>query len=97
MFLCAELPRDDAPSGDTFLSDTTLHDEKSATARRDSLTTWVDERDKIITPVLFPFQLIAGCSTAERVMCQYSRTITSHEVYTRSGSQGTLTWRWRSG
>jgi di- and tripeptidase len=102
MFLCSDLPRDDSSSedGDESSSDITLHDEHplaSDSGRRDSLTGWLDDSDKAVSPVLFPFQLLSGCSTAERVMCQFSRAITSQEMRTRTGSQGTLTWRSRCG
>jgi hypothetical protein len=68
--------------------------------RRDSLTAWSeddnDDDDDVPAPQpLFPFHLIAGCSTAERAMCQISRTITSQELQGRGrivGLKGTLTW-----
>jgi hypothetical protein len=97
MFLCADVPRDDSSNGDDSHSDTTLHDAKSDSGRRDSLTTPLDDSEEVIIPALFSFQLIAGCSTAERIMCQYSRTVAAQEVQTKGGSQGTLTWRWESG
>jgi hypothetical protein len=68
--------------------------------RRDSLTAWsedddYDDDDVPAPQPLFPFHLIAGCSTAERAMCQISRTITSQELQGRGrivGLKGTLTW-----
>jgi hypothetical protein len=79
--------------------DSTLHEEPAAALfpprRRDSLTAWSesdnDEHAPAPPPPLFPFHLIAGCSTAERAMCQISQTLTAAELQGgRIGLKGTL-------
>lgn len=47
------------------------------------------------TSAIFPFHLIAACSSAERAMCHYSQSTTntcSHEADKVSGLKGTLEW-----
>lgn len=81
-------------------SDITLHEEDDVPVpsyRRDSLTAWSDQGNDAVSPSVFPFHLISGCSAAERAMCQYSESITSQMVQGRMGWKGTLTWRWRCG
>lgn len=90
----------DSSSSSESSSDITLHAESDvplSSIRRDSVTAWSDEDDDTAASQIFPFHLISGCSTAERGMCQYSRTITSHEVQGRIALRKGMYIRGRGG
>jgi hypothetical protein len=93
---CPSIPEDDLSSESESSSDITLlekDDVPRRSYRRDSLTAWSDPGDDPVSPTVFPFHLISGCSAAERTMCQFSGSITSQMVQGRIGLKGTLTWR----
>jgi hypothetical protein len=93
-----DIPGEDSSSDRESCSDITLNEEPNVplrTYRRDSLTAWSEEVEDPVSPSRFPIHLLSGCSAAERVMCQYSGSITSQMVQAqgRIGLKGTLTWR----
>lgn len=78
-------------SSDNTLEDASYH----SPHRRDSLTSPGGDYNGTARSIFFPHHLISGCSTAESIMCQYSRAITSHEVQRRVGIKGTSKLGWR--
>jgi hypothetical protein len=94
-----DIPGEDSSSDRESCSDITLNEDPDVpqrTYRRDSLTAWSEEVEDPVSPSSFPIHLLSGCSAAERVMCQYSGSITAQMVQAqgRIGLKGTLTWRW---
>ncbi|KAF2821913.1 hypothetical protein CC86DRAFT_470020 [Ophiobolus disseminans] len=73
--------QDDSSDDYESASDITLHDEDDSDSHHfqpELVSTWFDNESS--RSILFPFHLIAGCSTAERAMCQYSPSVTAQEV-----------------
>jgi di- and tripeptidase len=72
---------EDSPSDHESSSDTTLHEVDGIPpyCHGESVTVCGDEHNTS-SSAFFPFHLIAGCSTAQRGMCPYSRTITSRDL-----------------
>lgn len=88
MLLCSDMLTTGSSNDSKSSSDITLRYRSNvplSSTRRDSVTAWSDEDHHTATSSIFPFHLISGCSTAERDMCQFSRTITSQEVQGRIG------------
>ena len=87
---------EDHPSDHETSSDTTLHEGEDelewSTARRPSITSGsVSFSDDIDASVVFPFHLISACSSAGRIMCQYSGTVTAQETRKVLGLKGLWT------
>src|SRR5690242_6274652 len=94
MLPCADT-QDDSSDGYQSASDITLHDEdddESPFFDAEPVTAYRHTRSDSL--VFFPFHLIAGCGTAERAMCQFSRSMTEQEVRKTVVVKGTYVVGW---
>ena len=78
--------------GTSSVSDITLHNEEESTSSQadDIEPSHRADVHSPISPTIFPFHLIAGCSSANRNMCTSSGSHTLQEVKTVLGLRGTL-------
>jgi hypothetical protein len=86
--------QEDSSSEHESSSDITLQEADEAEWHffpSEPVTPCIDDSEASHPPFLFPFHLISGCSTAERSMCQYSRSMTAQEVRSKVVVKGTLT------
>lgn len=77
-------------SSDTTLLEGHQEPEASHTACADwAIDASASYSDDSRSSAFFPLHLVSGCSCASRLMCQYSRSITSQEVKRVLGLRGT--------